>query len=264
MASPALATQEDWPLAAANQPVSTKPIPRYVAVASELREEILADQYSKGTPFPTENELCKRYDVSRFTVREALRRLQAEGLIARKRGSGTTVQPAAARGGALHQPLSNVGELLQYARDSQVNFAEHGNGPLPEDIAEQLAEDTSGDWRCFRGVRTHSNSDQAIALTDAFFHERLGDTVDRVVLDSGTLFTQIEKIAGVRIGKVSQEIQAIAACSVIADALQVEEDSPVLRILRCYVDPKGNAFEVSVSYHPGDRFAYSMHIDVED
>jgi GntR family transcriptional regulator len=89
--------------------------PRYKELADELRREILRGDYAPDR-FPTENALCKRYGVSRFTVREALRALQAEGLIARKRGSGTVIQPAVARGGALHQPLSNVGEILQYAR----------------------------------------------------------------------------------------------------------------------------------------------------
>ncbi|WP_336985347.1 GntR family transcriptional regulator [Altererythrobacter aquiaggeris] len=88
--------------------------PRYMQLAGELREAIVAGKFAEGSQFPTENALCKRYEVSRFTVREALRRLQAEGLIARKRGSGTTVQRAAARSGTLHQPLSNVGEILQY------------------------------------------------------------------------------------------------------------------------------------------------------
>jgi hypothetical protein len=71
-------------------------MPRYRELAEELREEILRGAYSAET-FPTESDLCKRYSVSRFTVREALRTLQGEGLIARKRGSGTIIQPAAVK-----------------------------------------------------------------------------------------------------------------------------------------------------------------------
>ena len=74
--------------------------PRYKELADELREEVLRGQY-QGENFPTESDLCKRYSVSRFTVREALRSLQTEGLISRRRGSGTSIQPAAARGDRL-------------------------------------------------------------------------------------------------------------------------------------------------------------------
>ncbi len=111
-------------------------MPRYLQLAGELRDAVLAGKFGADCPFPTETELCRQYEVSRFTVREALRRLQNEGLIARKRGSGTVVQPAAARGGALHQPLSNVGEILQYARDTSIIFEPSGIGPLPETLAE--------------------------------------------------------------------------------------------------------------------------------
>ncbi|MFN5902814.1 MAG: GntR family transcriptional regulator, partial [Novosphingobium sp.] len=128
--------------------------PRYLQVAGELRAEILSGKFSARDQFPTESDLCQRYGVSRFTIREALRRLQNEGLIARKRGSGTVVQPAAARGGTLHQPLSNVGEILQYARDTHVTYEPRGRGDLPREIAEQIGEDTSGAWICFRGVRS--------------------------------------------------------------------------------------------------------------
>lgn len=242
-------------------------IPRYMQLAGELREAILADRFGDaengGTQFPTESALCKQYAVSRFTVREALRRLQAEGLIERKRGSGTTVQPAAARGGALHQPLSNVGEILQYARDSKVTYVGTNRGVLPRAVAEQIEGDTGGEWRCFRGVRRHSDDALPIAVTNAYFHEMLGDAVDRLDLAAGTLFSQVERLAGVAIGKVTQDIQAVAADADIAGALEVERDSPVLRILRVYHDPKGRLFEISVSHHPGDRFAYAMHIDVE-
>lgn len=237
--------------------------PRYLELAGELRELIMAGSFANGGQFPTETELCKQYGVSRFTVREALRRLQAEGLIARRRGSGTTVQPAAARGGALHQPLSNVGEILQYGRGSEVTYVEQETGPLPALVAEQIGEDTSGQWRRFHGIRRISDDAPALAATDAYFHERLGDAVDRIDKAKGTMFSQIEQLAGVRIGKITQDIQAIAADKAIAAELGIGKGDPVLRILRCYLDPKGAIFEISVSHHPGSRFAYAMHIDVE-
>ena len=255
--------------------MTTKPIgkpakratPRYLEMADELREAIMNGRYRGGAAFPTETQLCQQYAVSRFTVREALRRLQGEGLIARKRGSGTTVQPAAARGGALHQPLSNVDEILQYARGSEVVYAPLPGHDLPAKVAEQIGADTSGRWRRFRGTRRPHGGTRddvpAIAVTDAFFHERLGGAVDRLDLAAGTLFSQIEQLADVSIGGVTQDIQAVAAAADIAGALDISKGDPVLRILRCYLDAKGAPFEISVSHHPGERFAYAMHIDVD-
>ena len=237
--------------------------PRYLQLAGDLRAQILAGDFADGKPFPTETVLCSTFDVSRFTVREALRRLENEGLIERRRGSGTTVQPAAARGGALHQPLSNVGELLQYAQGSKVTYAPVDTGALPAEVAEQIGASTAGDWTSFRGTRRQAGDDLPLAVTDAYFHEMLGEAVDQLDLAAGTLFSQIEKLADVRIGKITQDIQAIAADADTARELEVEEGSPVLRILRCYFDPSGKVFEISVSHHPGDRFAYAMHIDID-
>lgn len=238
-------------------------MPRYLQLAGDLREAIMGGEFVDGAQFPTESALCERYKVSRFTVREALRRLQAEGLIERKRGSGTTVQRAAARGGTLHQPLSNVGEILQYARDTQVVYALSGHGPLPAGVAEQIGAGTAGEWTCLHGVRRHEFDALPIASTQAYFHERLADAVERLDLAAGTLFSQIERLAGIAIGKVTQDIQAVAADAGVADALELEPDAPVLRILRCYYGTDGELFEISVSHHPGDRFAYSMHIDLD-
>lgn len=240
-----------------------KATPRYLELAGELREFIMAGRFADGEQFPTETELCKQYGVSRFTVREALRRLQSEGLIARKRGSGTTVQPAAARGGALHQPLSNVGEILQYGRSSAVTYVEKETASLPAAVAEQIGADTTGQWRHLHGIRRVSDDAPPLAATDAYFHERLSDAVDQIDLAAGTLFSQLEKIAGVSAGKITQDIQAIAANKVIASELGISKGDPVLRILRCYFDMEARLFEISVSHHPGERFAYAMHIDVE-
>ena len=124
--------------------------PRYLELAEDLRAQILVGGFPGGDHFPTESVLCGRYGGSRFTVREALRTLQHEGLIQRRRGSGTMIQPAAARGGALHQPLSNVGEILRYANDTRFAFARDGSVALPRKLAEEIGTGTSARWAYFR------------------------------------------------------------------------------------------------------------------
>lgn len=237
-------------------------MPRYREMAEELRGEILRGDFSDEN-FPTESDLCKRYGVSRYTVREALRALQTEGLIARKRGSGTVVQPAEARGGTLHQPLSNVDEIQQYARDAQAHFERLGIGPLPKAIAEQIGIVSGGRWTMFSGSRTASDSSQPIAITDAYVHESLADAAQQVLPDEETIFKQLERIAGIKIAAVTQDIQAVAASSEVARRLGVPKRSPCLLILRCYKDAEGRILEISANHHPGDRFAYSMHIEVD-
>ena len=83
-------------MADADPPV-TKKIPRYMQVAAELRQAILAGQFAKGKPFPTETALCREYDVSRFTVREALKRhgVPIAGVRASLQGFGNVSQYAA-------------------------------------------------------------------------------------------------------------------------------------------------------------------------
>jgi GntR family transcriptional repressor for pyruvate dehydrogenase complex len=55
--------------------------PVYTQVAEQLREAILAGRLRPGEPVPTERELAETFSVSRASVREALRALQAQGLI---------------------------------------------------------------------------------------------------------------------------------------------------------------------------------------
>ena len=236
--------------------------PRYQQLADDLRATILRGDFP-ADGFPTEHELCARYSVSRFTVREALRALQAEGLIARKRGSGTIIQPATARGGALHQPLSNVGELLQYARDTRIDYTRMPDSAVPRKIAEQLPSPPDGRWTHFRGCRVSPSEGAPIALTDAFIHPDLKAAADRVDITGATIFRQLEQIAGLKIATVTQDIQAVPATAEIAQQLKIARRSPCLRILRCYIDTDGRLFEISASHHPGDRFAYAMHIDVD-
>ena len=76
------------------------------------------------------------------------------------------------------------------------------------------------------------------------------------------LFRQLERFGQLRIAQVTQDIQAVPADTHVAQALIIPRRAPCLRILRCYFDADERLFEISVSHHPGDRFAYAMHIEV--
>lgn len=62
--------------------------PAYRALADALRGQILRGELRPGDRLPVEPELCRQYDVSRSTVREALRVLSTEHLLTTRRGVG--------------------------------------------------------------------------------------------------------------------------------------------------------------------------------
>jgi DNA-binding transcriptional regulator YhcF (GntR family) len=58
-------------------------------VATTLTQEILDNPESKSFPISSEHQLCRRFNVSRVTVRLALNDLEHRGLIYRRHGKGT-------------------------------------------------------------------------------------------------------------------------------------------------------------------------------
>ncbi len=65
---------------------SKKPV--YLQVEENLRNDILSGKYQKGDYIPGESQLCKDYDTTRATVRNALTRLINDGLIHAVKGKG--------------------------------------------------------------------------------------------------------------------------------------------------------------------------------
>ncbi len=64
-----------------------------------LRRAILAGDFPVGERLPPERRLAEQLDVHRVTLRSALARLGAEGLLATRQGSGHTVQDFRDAGG---------------------------------------------------------------------------------------------------------------------------------------------------------------------
>ena len=58
----------------------------------QILERIMSGALKEGDKLPSESEICRSSQVSRPTVREALMRLNADGLITTRQGSGTFVR----------------------------------------------------------------------------------------------------------------------------------------------------------------------------
>jgi DNA-binding FadR family transcriptional regulator len=83
--------------------------PAYLRVSEEIRARILRRELAEGQPLPTETELARQFAVNRSTVREALRKLESGGLLARRRGGKRLFVTRPTRetvGGGLSQALT--------------------------------------------------------------------------------------------------------------------------------------------------------------
>ena len=93
-------------------------IPFYIQLMDILREKVQLGNWVPGDQIPGEQDLCELYGVSRTVVRQALRELEFEGIINRRKGKGTFIS----------QPKINEG-LVQKLTGFYQDMVERGLKP---------------------------------------------------------------------------------------------------------------------------------------
>lgn len=89
--------------------------PKHRMIREWVEAQIHRGAYAEGERLPTEQELMKKFGVSRAPVQQAMRSLEYEGVVERRGGAGTFVSSAAIR--------SN---LLNYLKPHRHEPQEHG------------------------------------------------------------------------------------------------------------------------------------------
>ena len=225
-------------------------MPRYKDLRAILQAEIAAGLYPVGAKFPTEYALCDRFAVSRYTVREALRGLQDQGLIARQAGSGATVLKASA--------AAPVGGLrFENRHEGVVVFR--------ETLAALLGRTVGERWLRFAGLSWDGAATRPQCWTETFvagpyFAVRGMDDADETAVRA-----RIETQFGLKTKGIEQRISAVMLPPDIAAALDADPARPALLERRSYfaedVAESGAApFQISFGLHPGDRYAYTQHL----
>jgi GntR family transcriptional regulator len=230
--------------------------PRYLQLAQTLISEIEEGRYPVGTLMPTEFELCDQFGASRFTVREAIKRLVQSGMVSRQAGVGTRVlglsQPPAYR-----QVMEGLSDLQQYTQETNLAIIERETIPLAGSLAQQVGATPAQTWLHLRALRRAAGT-RPISYSDIYIHPafrsiKLDDDVGHVAI-----YTRIEEQFGERIAEVRQHIEAVAIPAPVARLLEIKTSSPGLRLTRAYVNARGEVIEMAINTHPADRYSYSQ------
>jgi DNA-binding GntR family transcriptional regulator len=230
---------------------------RYLQVARTLRKEIVDGVYPVGSQLPTEHELCERFAVSRYTVREALRRLREDNLVASRPRAGTLVVPRPTTNSYSHDVVS-INDLLAFAAGAQFAIESNAMITIDEDLAARTGLQVGTEWLAVRGYR-QSHGDEAPVCRTEYYINRSFAAVGRLLQrHSGPIFPLIEDLFGVSVVEVHQEISAIVIGPELARALKIAPGTAALEMQRTYTTSDGEVAQVTINTHPSSRFRHAM------
>ena len=232
--------------------------PRYAIVAQALIDGIVSGQYPVGSHLPPEHALCKQFTISRHTAREALRRLEAEGLVTRRAGVGTIVRSSRIRP-RYTQVGDTVSDLHQYAQDVSLHLLDAEEIHASGDIVDLLDCAQGQHWLRLHGLRKIADRPLPVALTDVFVTGAYRDVQADVESSSLPIWSLIETRFGVTPAEVRQQITATSL-----DAQEAaRKGDAALRITRHYQTADHETYEVAINLYPADRFTYSNRLRVK-
>lgn len=231
---------------------------RYEQIAKALGERIASGRVSVGDSLPTEAALCKTYSVSRYTAREALRRLRDAGLITRRPRAGSTVA-SATTSSAFSLPVSSAADLFRYATDTRFVIRKRKSIKAAGADLAVLGCRRGQAWIRLSGVRTKRGVTTPVCLITVYLHAALAGLAKRIPRSAGVLYPLVEKELGVRIARIDQKIEAVRLGKPEAAAL-ASEPGCGLRVRRYYYDSTDRLLEVSDSLHAAERFVYEMRL----
>ena len=230
---------------------------RYLQVARTLRKEIVDGVYPVGSQLPTEHQLCVRFSVSRYTVREALRRLRDDNLVASRPRAGTLVVPRPSSA-SYAQDVVSINDLLAFATGAQFRIESTGMVVIDAELATRTGLISGEEWLAVLGFRQRDAAEIPICRTEYYINRAFAAVGRLLQRHTGPIFPLIEDLFGLSIVEVRQEIAAVLIPPELAGELSVEAGTPALEVHRSYTMSDGDVAQVTINTHPAARFRHSM------
>lgn len=242
------------------RPTIVKPKRRTLtdATVTAIADAIRGNKFPPGSQLPSELDLMQILGVSRTTLREALRTLEEQGSIRRRRGLGTFVTER-----SIVKDLSinfGITEMIRQAgfTPKTVQCDVHREAASAK-VAEHLEIPERAPVFVVRRLRLAT--DMPIVWSD----ERLPAAIlddhppKENELKTQSLYDYLEQNHGIRIYQGTAVLRPILAPKEVAEKLQVPRNSTILLISQTDSDEARRPIIFSEEYHLSDKITFLIH-----
>ncbi len=225
----------------------------YLAIAKQIREMILSNQYAYQEMLPTEVKLMKQYAVSKTTIRQAMNQLVKEGLVKKIQGSGTFViyrkQDDILKRSASISPLSEEMKLKGKTIKTQVISFEI---IFPDQhTAEILGIDKSGKVYSFERLRFEDN--MPLCLEHSYMPVEPFQDLNIQYLE-GSKYHYVENVKHLKIAHSYQSVSAILSTDRLENLLHLKKHSPLVKIQHTTYLEDAKILDFTTIYFSSDHY----------
>ncbi|MFU8839588.1 MAG: GntR family transcriptional regulator [Nitriliruptoraceae bacterium] len=200
--------------------------PLWQQVLDDLERRITAGDIVDR--FPTDKELTEQYGVSRHTVREAVRRLRARGLVDRQRGRGSFLTDA-----VLVQPLGGLYSLFRAVEEAGLEQRSEVLFRGTEQRARAAARlELPPDATLVRIERLRFAGGEPLAVDDTWLPEDLGRPLLEADLTRAALYDLLFELTDVRFTAAEEQLTPIVPDDDLIATLHLDAHEGVLQVDR--------------------------------
>jgi GntR family transcriptional regulator len=232
-------------------------VPLHEQISSHLREQIAEGTLAPDEQLPSENELCKRFGVSRVTVRRALQTLEADGLIYRRQGLGSFVSDR-----RVHQGLVRLTDFAQDMERAGITPSSAVLLSCTERSTPALATalGVEADAPLLRLDRLRLGDGEPVALDRTWLPPFYAQLLEGQDLTEETIYEVLEREYEIPILSGRYRITAAAADPEAARVLQVHPGEALLVIERTSRTVGDRAVYFQRRLYRSDRVAYELEL----
>lgn len=193
----------------------------------QVKQAVLRELAKPQPAFPlSENQLSRRFGVSRMTARRALQELQREGYLLRQQGKGSfPAQRRFSQGSLRVRPFYEFAAAQGATPRTQVLVAEAR--PAPAEVAEKLGTPNT---LCVRRLRFLDQ--EPVILETRYLRAELCQSILEHGLEAESLHEILVHGLGLPLSKVWQRLEAVALKGEVAALLAQPAGAPGLRLER--------------------------------